>query len=183
MTTEVTQPAEPQPLTAVQRGYFDDLCRIERRVKADFDRAKAQYDDAKANTLDFIDKHGYVPNGAEKSKRCEGDVHVGTRTIGTSTEVDDARVVKFRLTLGRFGMAKFFHGLFEARMKYSRQKNADKILQAKQMPARRMNTLLAQFAQCFKLTDNSPSLTVETLAEVAERTAKAAKKSAKKAGR
>ncbi|HEX4039046.1 MAG TPA: hypothetical protein VHX37_13380 [Acidobacteriaceae bacterium] len=160
----------------------DALCLLLNEKKAAAEAAGEDLAKAKSALIDQVQRFGYLPAGAEKSMRLDGNEFVATVTVGSTVEIVDRRVIELQLALSKAKKPRIFPQLFERRVKYSLSKGASELLQSSiaklSDPVQKRLTQL--FSLCFDVNSKSPSLSIESSSMVKAREAKAAKKAAKK---
>jgi hypothetical protein len=167
------------PLNAVQ---IDALCFEFEEKKQAAELAVAALSEIKAQLIDRVEKQGYVPSNAEKSKRLDGVIWVATTTTGSTVEVKTESVVKLQLELSRLKKPRLFAKLFARQVKYSLVKDAADALKLAlaSLAAAKKAPVLALFSSCFDVNSKTPSLSVDSISAVKAKEEKAAKKAAGK---
>jgi hypothetical protein len=166
-------------------AIFDQHCRAFTASKAELETVKSELDAVKASLILLVSHYGYVPTNAEKSMRLEGIEMLATVTTGTSTDVNNEEVTRLQLALSRAKMPRVFSQLFARTVKHSLKKNAPDILKlaTASLAEEARTALLLQFAACFSIEPNTPSLAVEEVAVLREKEAAKEAKAAAKAAR
>lgn len=176
--------AEPQPKAEVlDVQAFERNCTRFLRFKNLEHNAKNKADALKAKIMTEVERFGLVPEQAPKSRRLESSRFVVTRTVGTSTEIDDSKATELELVLANARKSKFFPLLFERRVEYVQTKDAHKVIEQERWPKRHAERIKTLYALCFKSKQRTPSLDVETREAYDAAKAKAVAKAAKKGGR
>jgi hypothetical protein len=174
------------------QAKFNQLCNDFVIAKAAKDEAQKPLDEAQAKLQVFVDKFGAVPEGADKTVRCESNRYKADVTRGMTVETLDHRVAILQRFCSRNRLAQLFASLFSFRIEYSLRKGASEALKAAKLTDKTRTALTALYALCFDATPKAPALKVTDLVierkktaekEAAKLAAAATKKAAKKGGR
>jgi hypothetical protein len=134
--------------------------------KEAFDLAKEYLDEQRDKILALIEKHGRVPEKAEKSKRLEGIEFQLTASFGDSVKVDVEYAELFKQACedahaaGATGFAGFFARVFKFEPRYTLTTKATQIMSGK-LPAGAPRALRAFFAKAVTIEKRSPTVKVE----------------------
>lgn len=161
----------------------DDLCMAYDEARMKVEEARRDESEAKAALLAAIQAHGYVPKGAEKTLRLDGQVYVADATTATSIEIMDTAVAELQAELSRAQKPKVFPKLFERRVRYLLRKGAADILRLAigALSDDRQAHLLGLFSRCFIAESKAPSVSVQLCAVLQKKEADAAARAEKKA--
>jgi hypothetical protein len=172
--------AQLEPPTPKQ---IDDLCLAYDSARAKVEAAEAIAKEAKDALLVVVRAHGFVPVGAEKTRRLEGTLYIADSTVSTKTEVKESSVINLMFELLRCKKSKLFHECFEPITKHILRKGASEYLKLgiASMPQSRQNIILAMFASCFDAKTSAPSLSVDLVETLKRKENEAAAKALKKA--
>ena len=177
MQSAVSTAPTPQAVDAMVREYNEQKLVV--------DAASEQLRIRKSTLIDAIQRHGYVPAGADKSLRLDGIEFVSTVTTASTVEIVDSSVVRLQLALSAAKKSRLFRLLFDRRVKYSLVKDAaDKLKTATAgMPDAAQKKFALLFASCFDVGTKAPALNIDSIADLRAKEERAAKKAAKKGGR
>lgn len=172
-------PTRPTP------DQIDDLCIAYDNARIAKDNAEQELSRTKGALLETVQTFGFTPAHAEKTMRLEGILYTASATVGTTVEVNEARVEELQSELSRMKKPKLFRSLFQRSVKYSLIKDAPDVFKiaianlGDEVQAR----LHAIFTGCFKINAKAPSLSVDLVEALRQKEEAAAKKKAKKAGK
>jgi hypothetical protein len=126
--------------------------------------AKANSDIFYDRLIEMIEKHGFVPKKATKSRRIEGHVYKITRISSQSVDVDGTAVSRLKAALYEWKFSRWFRKLFKRETVFVLQDGAQELvaqLLAKGAPS----DLQILFSNAVLIKGNSPSLKVENKEE------------------
>ena len=172
--TELNQlPDAPTPLDL---KAFDRDCSAYTAMRAAAKDLNDKADKLKAQILANVERHGFVPSNAEKSRRVEAREFIATVTIGTGLDVDDSKAFDLELLLSRARCSKLFSALFTRRVEYSLAKTAKETMQTAPWPKKYREQIQQLYTACFTPKTIAPKLEVESRAAAEEKATKAAAK-------
>jgi hypothetical protein len=141
-----------EEIDALAALYVD----AEKNVKDAKEKSEIFYD----QLIEMIEKHGFVPKKATKSRRIEGHVYKITRSSSQSVDVDGTAVMRLRDALHGWKFSRWFRKLFKRETVFVLQDGAQELvaqLLAKGAPS----DLQILFSNAVLIKGNSPSLKVE----------------------
>jgi len=159
---------------------FERRCESYLQFRKDEREAKLAAEELKPWILSQVEKHGLVPTNAEKSRRIDTPGFVATVTTGTTVEINDAKCTELELLLSRAKCSDAFPQLFTRRTEFALAKTADTAMASARWPKRFAEQIRATYGLCFTPKTKTPSLDIDTRAQIEERERKAAEKAAKK---
>jgi hypothetical protein len=172
-----------QKIEARALKNFENLCESYISFRRDQEEAKQAADELKAIILADVERYGFVPTNAEKSRRIETPGFIATISTGTTIEINDSRVFDLELLLSRARCPKLFASLFTRRVEYSLAKTAAVAMQTTAWPKKHADEIRSLYGLCFTPKPKTPSLEVLSREEVAERERVAAEKAAAKSAK
>lgn len=176
--TQAEDGAATSDLASLQRDISNYLAWSETLAQA-----KERADKIKARILDAVQKFGYVPTNAEKSRRIDTARFIATVTTGTTVEINDANCTELELLLAHARRPKLFSLLFERRVEYSLAQTAAETIKGTRWPRKHADRIRTLYALCFSPKPKTPALSIESRQAFEERERKAAAKAAKKSAK
>ena len=119
----------------------------------------AEEEELRAQMLAQVEKFGFTPPRAEKSKRLEGTVYQFTVTRGLTTEIKDAEVERIRQACP----AVLFDRLFRSVTKFKLADGATMAL-ANRLPPDAPRNLRLMFSRAVETKETAPRLRIEKAA-------------------
>jgi hypothetical protein len=150
----------PEPKTIPTKEEIDALAKLYVDAEEAVRQAKANSDIFYDQLIEMIQKHGYVPKKATKSRRIEGHIYKITRIASQSVDVDGTAVLRLKAALDEWKFSRWFRRLFKRESVFVLQDGAQELvaqLLAKGAPS----DLQILFSNAVVIKGNSPSLKVE----------------------
>jgi hypothetical protein len=150
----------PEPKAIPTKEEIDALASLYVDAETNVKDAKEKSDIFYDQLIEMIEKHGYVPKRATKSRRIEGHIYQITRSKSQSVEVDGTAVLRLKTALDGWKFSRFFRKLFKREPVFVLQDGAQELvaqLLAKGAPS----DLQILFSNAVLIKGNSPSLKVE----------------------
>lgn len=163
----------------------DDLCIAYDSARIAKDNAEQELSRVKGELLSAVQAFGYTPSHAEKTMRLEGHLYTASATVGTTVDINEAKVEELQSELSRIKRSRIFRGLFQRTIKYSLIKDGPDAfrLATAHLAADVQSRLHGIFTCCFKVNAKAPSLSVDLIAALRAKEAEAAKKAARRAAK
>jgi hypothetical protein len=146
--------------TIPTKDDIDALAQLYVDAETNVRQAKEQLSVFHDHLVELIEKHGFVPKKATKSRRIEGHVYKITRSASQSVDVDGTAVMRLRDALHGWKFSRWFRKLFKRETVFVLQDGAQELvaqLLAKGAPS----DLQILFSNAVLIKGNSPSLKVE----------------------
>jgi hypothetical protein len=174
-------PTEAEIKAATLRKLEIDLAEYFRQKEAER-VAQDALKSLKPGIIAALSKYGSVPDGAPKSVRIETSEFVSTLTTGTTIDVDDEAVESLRQLLGKTSKLRaLFALLFRPRIEYTLQPTARETILHTKWPKAIKDQVVIAYMRCFDAKTNTPALTVDSKAAIAQRQREAEEEAAARA--